>query len=82
MKKIFFCSKTCKLNAKSHAKFANVNAPLWGNISCQFMPPGGSTGVAWILIFLCCENSQKNIVFKSPYHIIHCHDIEHGMTMS
>jgi hypothetical protein len=27
MKKNIFCSKTCKLNAKSRAKFANVNAP-------------------------------------------------------
>jgi hypothetical protein len=27
MKKKYFFSKTCKLNAKSHAKFTNVNAP-------------------------------------------------------
>jgi hypothetical protein len=28
MKKIIFVSKMCKLNAKSRAKIANVNAPL------------------------------------------------------
>ncbi len=36
--KMFF-SKTCKLNVKSHAKFANVNAPLnyktWAELSTK-----------------------------------------------
>jgi hypothetical protein len=57
--KIFF-SKTCKLNAKSRAKFANVNAPLMKKLNVLSSP--------FQLVFSdannACEQKQSSLVVE------------------